>query len=57
MMFKDVPLRIRRALMMFKDVPLRTRRALLPKTLFSESTLLVLNRPHLKLINALLALN
>ena len=48
-------LRARRALLEIKDVPLRTRRALL--TLYSNSTLLVLNGTSLSCNNALLALN
>ena len=37
--------------------PLRTRRALSPKTLYSDSAPLVLNRTSLNCINALLVLN
>ena len=50
-------LKARRALSLFKDVLLRTRRALLPRTLYSDSTLLVLNRTSLNIDSALLALN
>ena len=50
-------LRARRALLQIKDVPLRTRRALLPLTLYSNSTLLVLNGTSLSCNNAFLALN
>ena len=50
-------LRARRALSIFKDVPLRTRRALLPLTLYSDSALLVLNRTTLNIDSTLLALN
>ena len=41
----------RRALILCNNVPLRTRRALLPKTLYSDSTLLVLNGTSLNSIN------
>ena len=41
----------------FKDVPLRTRRALSPETLYSDSTLLVLNGTSWDIDSALLALN
>ena len=41
-------LRTRRALSLFKDVPLRKRRALLPLNLCSDSVLLVLNRTFFK---------
>ena len=50
-------LRARRALSLFKDVPLGTRRALSPKTLYSNSPLLVLNGTSLNIDSALLALN
>ena len=51
-------LRTRRALMLLNDVPwLRTRRVLSPKTLYSNSALLVLCRTSLNINNALLALN
>ena len=38
-------------------VPLRTRRALALKTVYSDSTCLILNRKGLNIINTLLALN
>ena len=41
----------------FKDVPLRTRRALSPETLYSDSALLVLNGTSWDIDSALLALN
>ena len=50
-------LRTRRALPLFNNVPLRTSRALWPKTLCSDSTLLVLNGTSLNGGNALLAHN
>ena len=50
-------LKARRALSLFKDVPLRSRRALSPWTLYSDSTLLVLNGTSLNIDSALLALN
>ena len=50
-------LRVRRALMLFNNVPLRTRRALLLYTFYSDSPLLVLNGTSLSSVNALLALN
>ena len=49
--------RARRALSLFKDVPLKTRRALSPQTLSSNSSLLVLNRTTVNIDSALLALN
>ena len=50
-------MRARRALPLFKDVPLRTRRVLLPWILYSNSTLLVVNKTSLNIDSALLALN
>ena len=43
--------------MLFKDVPLRTRRALLLYKVYCDSALLVLNGTSLDSVNALLALN
>ena len=43
--------------MLFNDVPLSTRMALSPQTLYSDSTVLVLNGTSLNIENALLALN
>ena len=51
------PLRARRALKMFKDVPLRTRRALLLYRVYGDSALVVLNLTSLNSVNALLALS
>ena len=50
-------LRARRAQSIFKDVPLRTRRALSPQILYSDSDLLVFNATSLNINSALLALN
>ena len=47
----------RRVLMLFNIVPLRARRVLPPKTLYSDSALLVLNGTLLSGDNTLLALN
>ena len=47
----------RRALSLFNDVPLRTRSALSQWTMYSYSTLLVLDRTSLNIDSALLALN
>ena len=49
-------MRARRTLMLFIDVPLRTRRALLLYNVYGDSTLLVLNGTLLNSANALLAL-
>ena len=49
-------LRARRALMMFKDAPLRTRRALSLYKVYGDSALLVLSGTSLNSVNALLAL-
>ena len=43
MLFKDVPLKTRRALMLFTDVPLRTRRALSWYKVYGNSALLALS--------------
>ena len=43
--------------MMFKDVLLRTRRALLLYKVYGSSTLLVLNGTYLNSVNALLVLS
>ena len=48
-------LRARRALMLFKDVLLRTRRALLLYIVYGDSPLLALNGTSLNSVNALLA--
>ena len=51
-------LRPRRALTLFKDVPLRTRRALvLLYNGYGDNALLLLNRTLLNSVNTLLALN
>ena len=50
-------LRSRRGLSLFKDVPLRIRRALLLYKVYGDSTLLVLNGTYLNTDSALLALN
>ena len=50
-------LRATRSLMLFKDVPLRTRRAILPYKVCVNGALLVLNRTSLSIFNTLLALN
>ena len=50
-------LRARRALILFKDVPLRTRRALSLYKVCGDSALLVLNGILLNSVNALLALS
>ena len=50
-------MRARRVLSIFKDVPLRTRRALSLYKVYGDSTLLVLNRTSWNRDNALLALN
>ena len=49
-------LRARRALKLFKDVPLRTRRALLLYEVYGGSALLVLNGTSSNSINAILVL-
>ena len=41
----------------FNNIPLRTRKALSPKTLYSDSALLILNGTLLNSDNTLLALN
>ena len=50
-------LRARRALVMFKDAPLRTRRALSLYKVYGDSALLVLSGTSLNSVNALLALS
>ena len=50
-------LRARRALMLFKDVPLRTRRALSLYKVYGDNALLVHNGTSLNSISALLALS
>ena len=50
-------LRVRRALMMFKDVPLRTRRALSLYKVYGKNALLIISGTSLNNVKALLALN
>ena len=49
--------RVRRALLLFKDVLLRTRRALLLYKVYGDSALLVLKGTSLNCNNSLLAVN